>query len=143
MEIPVKKILDEKGGTVERASPTETVCDAVTRMNERNIGALLVMNGERVAGIFTERDVLTRVVGRRADPAKTPVGEVMTRNVISIGPATTVQQAMMVVTKHRCRHLPVIEDGRLLGMVSSGDLMRWTVRDQQSTIDDLTDYVSR
>jgi CBS domain-containing protein len=143
MNAPVEKILEQKGPRVETVAPQAMVIEAVQRMNEKRIGALLVIEGERPVGIFTERDVLTRVVGRRLDPNKTPVSEVMTRQLITINPASTVQEAMMVVTDTRCRHLPVLDGGKLVGMISIGDLTRWVVRDQQRTIDDLYDYVRR
>jgi CBS domain-containing protein len=124
-------------------APATSILEAIGRMNQRRIGSVLVMDGDRLAGIFTERDVLTRVVTARLDPAKTPVAEVMTRQPLTIKPTMTVREAMVVVTDSRRRHLPVVEGGKVLGMVSSGDLMRWIVRDQQREIDDLTDYVRR
>lgn len=143
MDIAVAKILETKGSEVEVTTPDTTVVAAVEQMNRRNIGALVVVDGERSIGIFTERDVLTRVIGKGRDPGRTPVGEVMTRALVAIEPEMTVRQAMAVVTEKRCRHLPVMAGGRLLGMISAGDLTRWTVRDQQRTIDELVDYVQR
>jgi CBS domain-containing protein len=139
----VEKLLEQKGEALESVSPQTTVIEAIDRMNKRRIGSILVMEGDRLAGIFTERDVLTRVVPQKLDPARTPVAEVMTRQPVVISPSTTVQEAMMVVTDTRKRHLPVISNGRVLGLVSIGDLTRWLVRDQQRTIDDLYDYVRR
>jgi CBS domain-containing protein len=143
MNEPVEKLLEQKREPLEAVTPQTTVIEAIERMNRRRIGSILVMEGERLAGIFTERDVLTRVVPDRLDPAKTPVGEVMTRQPVVISPSTTVQEAMMVVTDTRKRHLPVVQGGRVVGLVSIGDLTRWLVRDQQRTIDDLFDYVRR
>jgi CBS domain-containing protein len=139
----VTKLLDQKNEELEVVTPQTSIMDAVRRMNERQIGSVLVMEGKHLAGIFTERDVLTRVVPQRLDPTRTPVAEVMTRQPVVIPPTTTVQEAMMVVTDTRRRHLPVVKDGQVLGMVSSGDLTRWVVKDQQRTIDDLFDYVRR
>jgi CBS domain-containing protein len=143
MNEPVLKLLEQKGESLEAVSPQTTVIEAIERMNRRRIGSILVMEGDRLAGIFTERDVLTRVVPQKLDPVKTPVAEVMTRQPVVVGPSTTVQEAMMVVTDTRKRHLPVVQSGRVLGLVSIGDLTRWLVRDQQRTIDDLYDYVRR
>jgi CBS domain-containing protein len=144
MNEPVENLLEQKKGEpLEAVSPQTTILDAIERMNRRQIGSVLVMEGDRLAGIFTERDVLTRVALRNLDPARTPVAEVMTRHPVVIGPSTTVQEAMMVVTDTRKRHLPVVQSGRVLGLVSIGDLTRWLVRDQQRTIDDLYDYVRR
>ena len=112
-------------------------------MNIRNIGSVLVMDGERLEGIFTERDVLTRVVPGGLDAGKTPVSEVMTRQVVTVNPTISVQDAMRVISETRRRHLPVVQGNRVLGMVSIGDLTRWVVRDQQHTIDHLFEYVRR
>ena len=143
MNEPVTRILDQKTEPLELISPRASVNDAIIRMNERHIGSVLVMDGERLVGIFTERDVLTRVVPNHLDPEKIPVGEVMTRQPITIAPSTTVEEAMMVVSDTRRRHLPVVQAGRVVGMISIGDLTRFMVRDQKRTIDDLIDYVQR
>jgi CBS domain-containing protein len=143
MNEALERLLEYKGGAVETVSPATTIMEAVTRMNDRHIGSLLIMEDDRLVGIFTERDVLTRVVPAGMDPKRTPVSEVMTRQLITVAPTTTVQEAMMVVTDTRRRHLPVVHGGKLIGMVSIGDLTRWMVRDQQRTIDDLIDYVRR
>jgi CBS domain-containing protein len=143
MNEPVTEILDQKAERLETVTPQTLVMEAIAKMNERRIGSVLVMEGDRLAGIFTERDVLTRVVPLRLDPAKTPVNEVMTRTPVTIAPTTTVQEAMLIVTNSRRRHLPVVQGGKVLGMVSIGDLTRWVVSDQRRTIDDLIDYVRR
>ena len=143
MDSPVSRILADKDGAIESVAASTLVADAVARMNARNIGSVVVLDGDRPIGIFTERDVLTRVVGRGADPTTLRVGEVMTHTIITIRPDTTVREAMMIVTDTRCRHLPVLVDGAVTGMISIGDLTRWVVRAQQRTIDDLTDYICR
>jgi CBS domain-containing protein len=143
MNEALERLLEDKGGALETVSPATTIMEAVIRMNDRHIGSLLIMEDDRLVGIFTERDVLTRVVPAGMDPKRTPVSEVMTRQLITVAPTTTVQEAMMVVTDTRRRHLPVVQGGKLIGMVSIGDLTRWMVRDQQRTIDDLIDYVRR
>ena len=143
MQESVSRILEQKTDPLEIVTSKTSVGQAVARMNDRNIGSVLVIDDGRLVGIFTERDVLTRIVPRRLDPEATPVGEVMTRKLVTIGPTRTVQEAMMVVSDTRHRHLPVVDGDRVLGMVSIGDLTRWMVRDQQRTIDDLFDYVRR
>jgi CBS domain-containing protein len=143
MNEALERLLEYKGGALEAVSPKTSVMDAISRMNDRHIGSLLIMEDDRLVGIFTERDVLTRVVPAGMDPQKTPVSEVMTRQLITVAPTTTVQEAMMVVTDTRRRHLPVVQGGKVIGLVSIGDLTRWMVRDQQRTIDDLIDYVRR
>ena len=143
MNDPVHHILDDKGRTVHTISPGESVTAAVAEMNRQGVGALVVVDGDRPVGIFTERDVLVRVVGEGVDAAKLTVREVMTPDLVTIRPTTTVTEAMMVVTERRCRHLPVLDgDGRLTGLISIGDLTRWTVRGQERRIEDLYDYIT-
>ena len=143
MNEAVSRLLDEKTEALETVAPKTSVRRAIDRMNERHIGSVLVMEGERLVGIFTERDVLTRVVPRALDPERTPVAEVMTRELVTITPRRTVQEALMVVTDTRHRHLPVVDGQKVVGLISIGDLTRWIVRHQQRTIDDLIDYVQR
>lgn len=141
MHDPVSAILEQKGTRVETTSPEITVAEAVRVMNAAHIGALVVVQGERPVGIFTERDVLVRVVAAERDPRTTRVEEVMTRELAVIKSTTRVNEAMTVMTEKRCRHLPVVEDGRLAGMISIGDVTRWTVRNQRHTIKDLVSYI--
>jgi CBS domain-containing protein len=143
MNDPIANVLQLKGNDVVTVSPETTVLVAVQLMNERRIGALMVLDRGRPVGIFTERDVLVRVVAAGVDPKTTPVSEVMTRGPVVVSSEVTVGQAMMVITERRCRHLPVIDDARLCGLISIGDLTSWLVRHQQRTIDDLHDYMSR
>jgi CBS domain-containing protein len=143
MNAPIANVLELKGNDVVTVSPETAVLGAVQQMNDRRIGALLVVERGRPVGIFTERDVLVRVVAAGLDPRTTPVGEVMTRNPVVIRSDATVSQAMVVITEKRCRHLPVLDGGRLCGLISIGDLTSWVVRDQQRTIEDLHDYVTR
>jgi CBS domain-containing protein len=143
MNEAVSRVLEQKTERVEAVAPQTSISEAISKMNARRIGSILVMDGERLVGIFTERDVLTRVVPQQIDPRRTPVGEVMSRQPITISPNRTVQEAMMVMTDSHHRHLPVVQGGKVIGLVSIGDLTRWMVRDQQRTIDDLTDYVRR
>lgn len=141
MDDPVSAILDQKGTEVKTATPSATVVEAVRDMNRARIGALVVVDGERPVGIFTERDVLVRVVDAGKDPGATRVADVMTRELVVIRRRTQVAEAMAVMTEKRCRHLPVVEGGLLAGMISIGDVTRWTVRNQRHTIDDLVSYV--
>lgn len=142
MNDPVRAILDQKGTAVETTNPEATVSDAVRAMNRARIGCLVVLDGDRPVGIFTERDVLTRVVDAGLDPTTTPVARVMTRDLVAIRPETQVPQAMAIMTEKRCRHLPVLDGGQLAGMVSIGDVTRWNVRDQRHTIEDLVSYIT-
>lgn len=141
MNDPVSAILEHKGSRVETTTRQATVAEAVRAMNDAGIGALVVVDGERPVGIFTERDILTRVVAKALDPGSTEVEAVMTSELVVIHPHTKVGEAMAIVTEKRCRHLPVVDGERLAGMISSGDLTRWIVRDQKHTIDDLVGYI--
>jgi CBS domain-containing protein len=143
MNDPVGRLLESKGSGVETVGPDTTVLVAVQRMNERKIGALVIVEREKPIGIFTERDVLVRVVAAGLDPKATPVVEVMTRNPVVIRPDVTVGEAMFVITERRCRHLPVMDERGLRGLISIGDLTSWMVRHQQRTIEDLHDYMTR
>ncbi len=138
----LRQVLAEKGSEVYRVPPETTVLDAVRAMNRHRVGAVLVTDGDRPVGIFTERDVLRRVVDAGRDPATTPVAEVMTRDVVCVSPEITVQEAMAVITEKRCRHLPVMEGERLVGLVSIGDLTRWVTRHQRFHIQDLVNYIT-
>jgi CBS domain-containing protein len=143
MNEALARLLEQKPGRVETVNPHTSIGEAIAKMNEKRIGSLLVMDGERLVGIFTERDVLTRVVPQQLDTRRTPVGEVMSRQPLTIAPTRTVQEAMMVMTDRHHRHLPVTEGGKVVGVISIGDLTRWLVSDQQRTIEDLTDYIHR
>jgi CBS domain-containing protein len=114
MNEALERLLEQKGEALVTVSPRTSIMDAIARMNERSIGSLLVMEGDRLVGIFTERDVLTRVVPGNLDCHRTPVSEVMTRQLVTVTPATTVQEAMVVVTDTRRRHLPVLHQDRVV-----------------------------
>ncbi|MGA9752348.1 MAG: CBS domain-containing protein [Acidobacteriota bacterium] len=138
----VKRILEEKGTEVFSVSPETTVMDAAHLMSEHRIGAVLIMAAGHVRGIFSERDLLQRVLLRGSNSESLPVSEVMSTDMVYVTPDTPVREAMAVMTERRCRHLPVMEEGRLCGMVSIGDCTRWVSRDQDFTIRHLTDYIA-
>jgi CBS domain-containing protein len=142
MSTPVSSVLAEKGSTVHQTTPEATVREAVRLMNEHHIGALLIVRDGRPVGMFTERDVLVRIVAAGLDPARTRVESVMSTRLTIIRPETTIDEAMVIMTRQRHRHLPVLErDGRVVGLVSIGDLTRWIVRDDESYIQNLNDYM--
>ncbi|MGC8723004.1 MAG: CBS domain-containing protein [Acidobacteriota bacterium] len=138
----VKRILEEKGAEVFSVSPETTVMDAARLMSEHRIGAVLVMASGHVRGIFSERDLLQRVLLRGSNSESLPVSEVMSTDMVYVTPDTPVREAMAVMTERRCRHLPVMDEGRLCGMISIGDCTRWVSRDQDFTIRHLTDYIA-
>ena len=142
MKDPLWMLLDEKGRAVHSIAPDTTVVEAVKAMNAHRVGAVLVVEHGEPIGIFTERDVLRRVVTPGLPPASTRVRDVMTDEVIVVNRATTVEEAMAIVTEKRCRHLPVMEDGRVTGIISIGDLTRWVTRGQIFELQQLINYVT-
>ena len=138
----VKDVLARKGRSVVTVSGDTTVLDASIEMTERGIGAVLIVDeAGAVAGIFTERDVLRRVVAERRDPAATRLRDVMSTAVITCSPGTTLEECGAVMTARRIRHLPVIGDGALVGVLSSGDVLAYRADEQQTTIEQLQSYV--
>ena len=137
----VQSILGRKGGQVVSIGAGETVLAAASLMNERTIGGLVVTDGERVVGIFTERDILRRVVASRKDPASTLVRDVMTSPVACCRPDTSLAECRSVMTEKRIRHIPVVERERLCGIVTIGDLMAQEVGEHQATIEYLQSYI--
>ncbi len=136
-----QSILDRKGTYVATISPDASVLDAAKRMNESRIGSLVVLSGDRAVGIFTERDILTRVVAAERPPASTRVGDVMTTPTLCCRPSTSIDECKSLMTSHRVRHVPVVDDGRLAGMVSQGDIMHTEAAEKQTTLEYLHDYL--
>jgi CBS domain-containing protein len=135
-------ILARKGFSVFTVPSTATVLEAVERMNQLRVGAVVVMDQGHLKGMFTERDVLRRVVGERRNPAATHVAEVMTRDVICCGPVTDLDEIGAIMKDRRVRHLPVCDrDGDLLGMISIGDVNAAHTTHQEATITYLSDYL--
>lgn len=137
----VSDILSRKGRSVVSLGTDQTVKDAVRLMNEHRIGAVVVMENETVVGVFTERDLLTRIVGKGLVPDQIRVGEVMSTPVAYCSSETEIAECRLAMTQKRIRHLPVIDNGRLAGLVSVGDVMAWELSDQQSTIKYLKEYI--
>jgi CBS domain-containing protein len=122
-------LLEDQKPIVHSIGPEVSVTECVRLMNEFRIGSMLVMEDGQLLGIFTERDAITRVLGEGLDPVSTDVSRVMTKNPVWVTPSTTLEEAMGIVTNKRIRHLPVVEDGRVLGVVSSGDLTHRLIGD--------------
>lgn len=137
----VRDILSKKGNFVASVDQNATVLEAAKLMNDLRIGAVVVTDGGQVNGIFSERDILTRVVAAQRDPTTTKVGEVMTRRVAVCHPDTTVEECRSVMTRHRVRHLPVVEDNRLVGIITSGDVLALEIHAQQTTIEFMHQYL--
>jgi CBS domain-containing protein len=142
MNTPISALLERKGSAVYSVPATVTIFEAVAEMNRNRIGSIVIMEGHRLAGIFTERDVLRRVVGEGRDPRVMRVADVMTQNLITITPDTTVEQTMVLFAEKRCRHLPVLDAGRLIGLISIGDISRWVADSHQAEAEHLKNYIA-
>jgi CBS domain-containing protein len=137
----VGHILKEKGHTVHTTTPADSVLQAVETMCGRKVGSLIVCDGGAPVGIITERDLMTDVVLARRDPAATRVEEVMARDVVCIEPSTSAEEAMAIMTEQRCRHLPVVDGEKIVGLISIGDLVRWVSRHHEFEVRMLRDYI--
>ncbi len=137
-------ILEHKGSRVYSIGPEETVLDAVRKMDQHNVGSLLVMDGTNTVGIITERDYLRHIVLKGRSSRETPVHQIMTASkaLVFVSPDTTVACAMATMTEKRIRHLPVFAFGELVGLISSGDLVRQVSRDQNTEIHYLHEYIT-
>jgi CBS domain-containing protein len=139
----VRELISAKGSHVHMVPPTATVLDAIRTMNDRRIGAVVVGRGGRMEGIFTERDVLRRVVAEQRDVSAVPVSEVMTKDVICCDPETSVEEASRTMRDRRVRHLPICDgDRQVIGLVSIGDVNAFHANVQDATIQLLNDYVT-
>jgi CBS domain-containing protein len=138
----ISEILNHKGSAVYSISPNSTVFDAISMMAEKNIGALLVTEGKKLVGILSERDYTRKVALKGKSSKQTSVREIITGNVIHVAPSHTVEACMRLMTEHRVRHLPVLDDDRILGVISIGDLVNWTISAQSTTIDQLQSYIA-
>ena len=131
----VRDMLAKKGSDVITIAPSETVLRAAELMNERGVGGLVVAERGRPVGIFTERDILRRVVAQQRDPTTTRVADAMTSPVIACAPETTVEECAAMMTAKRIRHLPVVNEQRLAGVITIGDVLAFQVSEQQATIE--------
>jgi CBS domain-containing protein len=138
----VRSLLLGKGAEVWSLSPSSTVYDAVAMMADKRVGALLVMEGSQIMGIVSERDYARKVILRGRSSHDTPVTEIMSSPVVTVTPDATVAECMHIVTEHRFRHLPVVENGKVAGMVSIGDLVNWVISEQQETIRHLEAWIA-
>ncbi len=138
----VRQLVHDKGVAVYTVSPDETVFRALELMAEHDVGALVVAEERRVVGVFSERDYARKVILLGRGSRDLAVREVMTGQVITIGPEQTVADCMRLMTDHRVRHLPVVEDGRLAGIVSIGDVVKAVMSEQEFLIEQLQEYIS-
>jgi CBS domain-containing protein len=144
MNTPIALLLSRKSSGVFSVAVTASVADAVRVMNLHKVGAVVVMQAGQLTGIFTERDVLTRVVASGRAPEFTSMVNVMTRDPLTVTADATVEKVMTLFTEHRCRHIPVVDDtdGSVTGVISMGDVTRWLVEENRAEADQLKQYIA-
>jgi CBS domain-containing protein len=135
-------ILKSKGRAVRSVRPTDTVLQALGVMAEHDIGAVLVLDGDKLVGVLSERDYARKVVLAGRSSKESQVRDVMTSHIVCVAPAQTIETCMALMTNRRLRHLPVVEHKRVVGIISIGDLVKATIDDQQATIVELQRYIA-
>jgi CBS domain-containing protein len=137
----VTNLLREKDSRIWSIQPDATVYEAIELMAERNIGAVPVVAAGKLLGILSERDYSRKVILKGKSSRQTPVKEIMSTRPVTVEPDETIAECMRIMTDERVRHLPVLEDGKLIGILSIGDVVKWVISAQDATIDQLTKYV--
>ena len=137
----VQQLLDEKGHEVWSVHPDDSVFDAIKKMADKEIGSLVVLEGDKIVGIITERRYARNVILKGKSSLETPVRNIMETRIICARPDQTIDECMAVMTDKRIRHLPVVDQKRLVGLVSIGDLVKSAIADQKFTIEQLTHYI--
>ncbi len=141
ISVPVSALLHHKGSAVWHIAPEATVFDAIKLMADKNIGALPVVSNGRLEGIFTERDYTRKIALAGKTSKQTLVKEIVSSKVITVPPDETVEECMRLMTEHRIRHLPVMENGKLAGIISIGDLVNLIISTQDATIAQMENYI--
>lgn len=139
---PVRELLRIKGQETWSVSPDTPVYDALKLMAEKNVGALLVLDGDKLAGILSERDYARKVILKGKASKNTPAREIMSENVVCVTPKQSVAECMALMTDKHFRHLPVIEDGKLVGVISIGDVVKAIISEQKFVIEQLEHYIA-
>ncbi|MEA3105504.1 MAG: hypothetical protein QOI88_109 [Gammaproteobacteria bacterium] len=138
----VNQLLKAKGGQIFSVGPADSVLHAIEIMATRHVGALLVMGEDGLVGIISERDYARKVILKKRSSHDTPVGDIMTANPVAVKSDATVHQCMEIMTEGRFRHLPVVDSGRVVGMLSIGDLVKAVIADQSQKIEQLERYIA-
>ncbi len=139
----VKNILDAKGYSIFSVESTITVYQAIELMCEKNIGGLLIVDNGKLAGIFTERDYARKLILKGKSSRETLIGELMTPNPFTVNTQSSIEECMQIMSDRHFRHLPVVDDGKLMGMISIGDVVRQVINDQKSIIEHLQQYIAQ
>jgi CBS domain-containing protein len=139
---PVECILKRKGSQVHSIPPDVTVYEALEKMAVQNVGALVVLNGTELVGIFSERDYVRKVILKGRSSKEMLVNEIMSSPVVTVHPKTPIDDCMHRMTDKRCRHLPVVDGEQVVGVVSIGDLVNWIIKTQDFTIHQLEEYIT-
>ncbi|NMG75249.1 CBS domain-containing protein [Aromatoleum diolicum] len=140
--VTVRQILEQKGAVTHAVSPDVSVLDALSVMARHDIGSVLVTQNDRLAGIFTERDYARKLVLKGLNSKEATVGDVMTPNVCTITPSQTLDEVMNIMTENRFRHLPVVDHGKIVGIVTIGDVVKAVIDQQEKTINHLSSYIA-
>jgi len=141
MKTPISALLKRKPTALRSVPPTATVREAIEIMNTHRVGCVIILENDRLAGIFTERDVVTRVAGADLDPRRTRIAAVMTPHPHIVSPLTPIEEAMFLISERRVRQLPVIENECVVGLVSIGDINKWVLENLKFEADSLRSYV--
>jgi len=143
MQTTVARVLADKGSEIIGVAPRDTMLQALEVMEEHNVGAVVVLDGDALVGILSERDYARRGIleGRRSH--QTDVADIMTSDVLTVEPSATVVECMGIMTESKVRHLPVVDEGRLVGVISIGDVVKAVIAQQRSLIDQLEQYITR
>jgi len=140
--VPISALLHHKSAALWSIAPEATVFEAIKLMAEKNIGSLLVMSGDQLVGLFTERDYTRKIALQGKTSKATRVSEVLSSKIVSAASHHTIEECMKLMTENRVRHLPVLEAGKVIGLVSIGDLVNWTISAQDAAIDQMQQYIA-
>ena len=138
---PVKRIIRHKGSQVHSIRPDVTVFEALGKMATHDVGALVVMDGDELLGVISERDYARKVILKDRSSKEIQVSEIMSAPAVTVALTTTVDECMQRMTEKRCRHLPVVDEGKIVAVVSIGDVVNWIINAQDQTIHQLEDYI--
>ena len=140
--VPISALLHHKGTAVWSITPEATVFEAIKLMAEKNIGSLLVISGDRLVGVITERDYTRKIALQGKTSKATKVSEILSSKIVSVTPGHTVEECMRLMTENRVRHLPVLDNNKVTGLVSIGDLVNWTISAQDAAIAQMEQYIA-